>query len=354
MGNDSDSPSSGNSFVYPVRTLLSGIHSTHASSPDGNVAPGAQIIEAHDEQRHAAVAGTIIGDTEVDNGALPKLSTSTVAHVACAIDDRASREVQLGAEPAVPSSSKPSHRRRKHRSPNFRDFSLDEDPLAPRTFATNRVVSVMHGGGETASTLFTEGPTGEPVAYVPDDLQPADEIPDYNPRHPPQVSEVVAEAFTETSSGVFTGIDASPPPAPAGTNFSHRGYVHLAPIESPSSRSRSLGSSGRRRPRRDSDSGANSSSGVSNSDRGERELDVVQLPSTRPDSVASGSGSASGSVSGSANDSSSSDGPHITFRYSHVEDDNGHHLIVGREGKLTKCEDEVRIRSSPIQTWLSV
>lgn len=41
----------------------------------------------------------------------------------------------------------------------------------------------------------------------------------------------------------------------------------------------------------------------------------------------------------------SGEGPHIAVRYAHVEDENGHHLIVGREGKLTKCEDEVRVRS---------
>lgn len=40
---------------------------------------------------------------------------------------------------------------------------------------------------------------------------------------------------------------------------------------------------------------------------------------------------------------SSSDYPQITFRYQHVEDGDGHHLILGREGTLTKCEDEVRI-----------
>ncbi|KIP01296.1 hypothetical protein PHLGIDRAFT_507654 [Phlebiopsis gigantea 11061_1 CR5-6] len=38
--------------------------------------------------------------------------------------------------------------------------------------------------------------------------------------------------------------------------------------------------------------------------------------------------------------SASSAGPHITFRYQHMEDEEGHHLIVGREGKLTRCEDE--------------
>ncbi|OCH91099.1 hypothetical protein OBBRIDRAFT_812319 [Obba rivulosa] len=49
------------------------------------------------------------------------------------------------------------------------------------------------------------------------------------------------------------------------------------------------------------------------------------------------------SVSGSSNSmtgSSGSDVPHVTFRYEHVEDEDGHQLIVGREGELTNCEDE--------------
>jgi len=34
--------------------------------------------------------------------------------------------------------------------------------------------------------------------------------------------------------------------------------------------------------------------------------------------------------------------PILTMRFEHVQlDDGEHHVIIGREGKLTKCEDEV-------------
>ncbi|KAI0785152.1 hypothetical protein C8Q75DRAFT_776169 [Abortiporus biennis] len=75
-------------------------------------------------------------------------------------------------------------------------------------------------------------------------------------------------------------------------------------------------------------------------------VDVVEMPSTRgARPQISAPDSASASVHGSSNRStigtgSGSDGPHITFRYQHIEDENGHHLIVGREGTLTRCEDE--------------
>ncbi len=32
---------------------------------------------------------------------------------------------------------------------------------------------------------------------------------------------------------------------------------------------------------------------------------------------------------------------HTTFRYKHQKDEDGHHVIIGREGTLYKCEDEV-------------
>jgi hypothetical protein len=31
----------------------------------------------------------------------------------------------------------------------------------------------------------------------------------------------------------------------------------------------------------------------------------------------------------------------MSMRYQHKEDENGNHLVVGREGQLTRCEDEV-------------
>jgi hypothetical protein len=32
--------------------------------------------------------------------------------------------------------------------------------------------------------------------------------------------------------------------------------------------------------------------------------------------------------------------PIVTFRFEHVSTGDGHHVVVGREGKLRKCEDE--------------
>jgi hypothetical protein len=52
----------------------------------------------------------------------------------------------------------------------------------------------------------------------------------------------------------------------------------------------------------------------------------------------------SGSGSESASGSDASDASQfLTVRFQHVQDEHGNHVIVGREGKLARCEDEVRL-----------
>lgn len=52
-------------------------------------------------------------------------------------------------------------------------------------------------------------------------------------------------------------------------------------------------------------------------------------------------GSGKSSVSSFNVSSTNSGGPIVTMRFEHQEDVNGHHVLIGREGELTKCEDEV-------------
>jgi hypothetical protein len=39
-------------------------------------------------------------------------------------------------------------------------------------------------------------------------------------------------------------------------------------------------------------------------------------------------------------DESEDDEPIVTFRFEHSQNEDGHHVVVGREGKLRNCEDE--------------
>ena len=185
------------------------------------------------------------------------------------------------------------------------------------------------------NTFFTAGPAGEPVEVV-SEVADISDLDNYDPRHPPDLSEVAAEAFTDFESSAFTpGEDADPSSMLMQTNFSQAGYVHLPPVDSPSRRSQSLASSKGRGTRHESPSIPGSS---------ELDIEAYNSGDAQRGSITSGSTSPVGSGAGSAIESGSgsgSEGPHVTFRYQHIQDDDGHHLIVGREGKLTRCEDEV-------------
>ncbi|CAL1713504.1 unnamed protein product [Somion occarium] len=207
--------------------------------------------------------------------------------------------------------------------------SISSKPLTEAGPSSQQVAS--SSGSHSSSGLLT-GPAGEPLAFDPGQI--FEDMDTFDARHPAQLSEVAAEAFANAAQ--IVDIPASP--APFISNISQSGIVHLAPVEprgdSPSSCARSSGSASR--------GGSGGTSGGSGGGSGcshQADFDVVQMPSThasRPHSPVSGHGSHASSTSGT----NTTDGPHITFRYQHVEDENGHHLIVGREGTLTKCEDE--------------
>lgn len=217
--------------------------------------------------------------------------------------------------------------------------------MTPRTFSTgssfpgpaNRDASFAH-------ELYTLGPTGELVTYHPSLLEYASEdiADDFNSRPPDQLSEAALQAFTEAISDAeaLAPVPMQPDERDV-THFSQSGIVHLAPLDPASlvspPRSLSIGSS--RAPAKSVPEGPIDFP----TDREEGAVGVVHLPSTQPSHPASPtSGPASAHASSrSTAGTSTSDGPHITFRYTHLEDENGHHLIVGREGSLTRCEDEV-------------
>ncbi|WVN90116.1 uncharacterized protein L203_105351 [Cryptococcus depauperatus CBS 7841] len=54
-------------------------------------------------------------------------------------------------------------------------------------------------------------------------------------------------------------------------------------------------------------------------------------------------------ITSSAEAASSNEEPAITMRFEHVSTEDGHHIVVGREGKLKRCEDEPIITPGAIQ-----
>ncbi|KZT12155.1 uncharacterized protein LAESUDRAFT_720129 [Laetiporus sulphureus 93-53] len=333
----SSTSTSSSSYVYPVRSLLTGIRPGVGQRAEESARPrgdqhgkslaALSIHEAPALQRSTSSGGVL---------STPPASTSASESMSSA-----------GDSPESEGHHHHHHHRRKPRTPNFRDFSLEEDPHSRRTFST------VHGSyfprspsgttSPTHSMLYIPGPSGEPVEISNGQGKFSEDADDHDIRHGhrPHISEVAAEAFASTAEVLLTapGLDDA-----VHAPFSHTGIVHLPPVGShsaPSAPDSSCGRSGRSLGNRD---GAGSGRASSSSQLGpgsQSDLDVAQLPSTRgsrPQSPmvttdVTGSESSVSSWSGS-------DAPHIAFRYTHMEDEHGHHLILGREGKLTKCEDE--------------
>ncbi|KAI0775514.1 hypothetical protein BD413DRAFT_470488 [Trametes elegans] len=158
----------------------------------------------------------------------------------------------------------------------------------------------------------------------------------------PDAAEDDDSILPSQASPVEPAVDRT---ASSPSNFSQTGIVHLAPIDDASeSRANSAGPSSGRRTRRTSPLESSSGNGSSDPPRHPVSSTYSDSDSLGLSADVSSSGTRSSALgSGSASvlsGSSGSSGPHMTMRYQHVEDDNGHHLIVGREGKLTKCEDE--------------
>lgn len=330
-------------YVYPVRSLLSGIQAAAETNPDSEsehtADPSAESCKTSPTISTPPLMESGSNDSHLSSRVSTDRSGEGESSSVCRrVSTRLKRCTgRRGIDPLhyKLDDDQKSSRREHKRAPNFIDYPRDQDPLAPRTF----VSGLVSPPAETSRLGTLPGPMGEPIPFDPKQL--SDDADDYI-RSPRDLSEVAADAFAVAIE------DAVPPASPMTadkpmfSNFSQSGIVHLAPIErdgSPKSRTHSAGSnSGSGSGAATSRAGTSKFSGGGSSTSNQSE--VVQMPSTRstrPPSASSGSANAS---SQSTSEGSSSEGPHITFRYQHVEDENGHHLIVGREGTLTQCEDE--------------
>ena len=245
-------------------------------------------------------------------------------------------------------------RTKRQTAPNFRDFPAHQSPFSPRSFSTALPTESGSESAPTADVLFTSGPVGEPVVFATEPESGASDDDAYNPRHPPHLSEVVAGAFTDPQDAMIPGapdgssnsttapISPASRPGPNGpmpSNFSQTGIVHLPPLEdrSDSPFSSSAPSSGRQlSPTASRSRSAPSSSHLQQQLDAGLSGDPSRSSSNEPSSSVSRSESR---VSGTSEIAMR----HTTVQYQHVENEDGHHLILGREGQLTRCEDEVRL-----------
>lgn len=338
------SASSSASYVYPVRSLLNGIK-PRAGQKAGSGA-GEYCTLDDPPYSYRAFAAEAAAQKDATSHEPLQRSTSRPGVVSPSPSMTLPTESTTTQTPDTDTRS-----RRRPPSPNFRDFSPDQNPLSPRTFSTalgSGAPAPRSAEHSPPRTTPMSEPVEEPVLSSAAEKGVADaedRLLDYKARHPPQFAGVVSQAFTDAvdllpvaSDTVTAGMEAD---AGIHAHFSHSGIVHLPPRQVDSAlsatTSRSIGptSRGRASPR------CGNSADSPRTAPAQEELDVVQMPSTQDDrgprsllnSVGTGTGSISSSIA--------SEEPRISFRHQHIEDKNGHHLIVGREGKLSRCEDEV-------------
>ncbi|GJJ15639.1 hypothetical protein Clacol_009917 [Clathrus columnatus] len=238
------SSSSSNLYVYPVKSLFTGIHAQTSSTsvPDNQV-----------QHINRQGADDTFEPSEVHKGKLPV---------------------------------------------NFRYFPGEDDNR--HSFATNPLQNRDNVSTDPPPSKIIEGPTGEILSYTLDNLESPLSL------HPQPISSAGASAMTDGYAGSDAGSSRS--------SIVNAGLVHLAPVRSEDISARS------RYP--------NSVDGSQSSRAG-----GGSIPSS---SIYGGSDPPSSkSEEGDGNE------PLITYRFQHLQlGDGDQHVIIGREGKLTRCEDE--------------
>ena len=327
----SPTPPHASSYVYPVRSLLSGVRPAREHAEAQGACTPIYRRRSRDTCSAPTDVTTPAAPLEKPGNVLIGSSSGETPPFSCSLSGSVIHSPPTQSPGSDTAYAHESHyTRRKLSTPNFRDFSPDEDPLSRRSFSS------IHAPPRTSYMNYGS------------DSMPGVDDPGVAARHPPQISDFAAEAFTEVGSD-----DILPLPDDGLTRydaiihgrFSQSGIVHLPPIHSPSTTvSNPSAPSTISAP---SSRGQTSRNSFMGSDRSAihtsvGDAEVVKMPSVQePDATSSERRASEMSVSTGSGESG--EGPHIAFRYAHVEDDNGHHLIIGREGKLTKCEDEVRV-----------
>lgn len=328
---DADHPA--HSFVYPVRSLLAGnILPAAASSPSQSF----HGSESSDVSQYPLG----IGASGCDTTRSPP-PPHTKSH------DIRSGHPQVGHEVSQQLRRQNAERAGPVVSPNFRHYPGDDAPT--RSFVTASVpiptkTTVSHestpptgdsDNPDRPDTLGFHATTIGPSPSTGDVFFNSAENLGLYP-HIPHSQWITTVSMSDTSIVHLPPCSSSHSARSRGTP-SHSGnyQADCVPVSEPQSTGHSPTSSQHTRPTPQSTSESLPMSYEGSSD------DVGPQSSTSASSGTSASGP--GRSHGSNVDSDDTgEEPLTTFRFEHREDDSGHHVVIGREGKLSRCEDEVR------------
>lgn len=343
----SSSSSSSKSYVYPVRSLLSGIQPAR-----------------HEQVSAAEISGSIGG---VHLG--PMSISQAAAQLKRERDFRNSQGTRSARgslsegniifptdPPFVPLSGEGYFAQPTQSTAARSNDSIPKSPLQQQGAKSGEkheeryeVPAARHPGSAPSSPLNPPGHENEQrVLILPGDRD-ADE---YDPRHPEPISsagaDVLATAYTTPALSLrmpqpMQPASADEPAHSKPIDFSQSGIVHLPPLSSRGDSDRGSSVSGgsfissrQARTNVQSPFSGSGSDPWGRSDRGKSSGgEGVQSGLSGTDSA----GEMQGATGSTTNLSSSSE--LVTFRFDYVVDENGYHVLTGREGTLAKCEDEV-------------
>lgn len=235
-------------------------------------------------------------------------------------------------------------------SPNFRHYPRPcDDTAAELSFATapvqvpsKTVLNPPPSSSSTAENDNVSGPDSLSFCTATIVTGTGSPLSESSPRHPQNISEVTSDVFSSSAAN----LEVHPRPHSQQVNLSDTSIVHLPPPRT-TLRLSSCSSSQHTQSTPQSLRGSLPSSyddDTSLTVNIEGQGSFAQTPHSSSSSSASSDSDAreTGRSGGSSSGYPLSDEPLVTFRFEHREDGDGHHVVIGREGKLSRCEDEVR------------
>jgi hypothetical protein len=333
------------SYVYPIKSLLS-----------GRIQPAVDLSPQADEHSNTF--------TDLDLGIRKRELPRSVSHPARHRGNFTRKDGHLTFEDegnntsnSVTSSSKSPmivssrHRRRtksdsrpvaedypflprhhgRNASPNFRHFPAEQDDAdRPRSFCSTSAL-VSGPASPPLSSIATIAVGSEEEALVA-----SSSLTSLGTDRDKLLLAPSTSADTSLTSKAVPPLDQKAVGPDLPFNPSEYGIVHLPPLPlSPSFKINKLSASDPNYSLEGSSYRSNSPSNGSTS-----QLRMASPPSFFPEPLNS-----PGAVSEFQSESFASSyiDPLVTFRFQHAEDEHGNHVVIGREGKLERCEDEVSI-----------
>ncbi|KAJ3717004.1 hypothetical protein C8R42DRAFT_724646 [Lentinula raphanica] len=340
MSNEQDAPSS--SFVYPIKSLLGNIQpapDVHSSSSGSSTSPDlSRSVTMDIGSKSPPLTSPEINDVVVSVASSSRSDAANRKSFTKRRNKRSQSSILISDSPQFSRQNQKWIEQQTGKAPNFSHFPAGEDSNAespvPRFYtSTSPSPTTSPSGSPIFSTTMLN--SGEPPPPSPQE---------YNSRHPPALPVVAQQSFTSMSDSLLPSTST---PAPQW-NPSELGIVHLASI--PSLRETSTNGSERsslRSPQSTSGSKSESSSNTSSKfskyhtpeelSSGDDSKDSSGKPASKSSSDGDGRAPYSGEVSVRSQDS---DAPRVSVRFQYMRDEHGNHVITGREGKLTRCEDE--------------